>query len=222
MDSDEDRGSSSSGSEASPARSGSERAGDEPPLPRSVSDVSSFPELMRMAPALQRRAATMSAVELVAVCAAAARFKFYDQALMSAITSSLRECMGKRSGNGLRPGQLVTVLSSLASLNAYDRDLFSAASRTLAREGADRLDPSQRLELLAAFKAVKYDGDVEFIDDLAQKAKEERYEASKEDLFRRQLSKMYGETQDLQGWSVETDRATGQIKKPRIQVTRER
>lgn len=161
----------------------------------------------------------MSACELVQVCTAAAKVGFYDPGLMSEVTSALRRALSRRSTGGLQPGEIVAALKSLAELNAYDKELFAAAIRVL-RGSVDCLEPARRQELLEALKAAKHREDEEFIDDLARKSKAERYEAAKDELMKRSLQRMYGETQDLQGWAVDTERAL--LKRPRAQVTRER
>jgi len=226
MDSGDDASDQSAGSKASAASSRassqmSRRAAEA--LPASVGEVTSFPQMVRMAPSLQRRAAAMSAAELVAVCAAAARVKFYEPALFGAVTAALRRHLARSSvnGRGLRTSELVVVLVSLAELNAYDREIFSTAARAFAGSGVvEGLDAAQRQQLLSSFKAVKHEGDEELVSHLVRKTKEERYEIAREEVFQRSLTRMYGDNQDLQGWAVDTERAL--LKRPRPQVTRER
>lgn len=228
MDSGDDASERSAGSGASPgSRASSSRRSPgraSEALPASVGEVQNFPQMVRMAPSLQRRAATMSAAELVAVCAAAARVKFYDAALFGAVTAGLRRQLARssaNSGRGLRNGELIVVLSSLAELNAYDREIFSTAARAFAGSGVvEGLDAAQRQTLLSSFKAVKHEGDDELVNHLVQKTKQERYEIAREEVFQRSLTRMYGDNQDLQGWAVDTERAL--LKRPRPQVTRER
>jgi len=176
--------------------------------------------MMQMAPELQRRACNLPAAELVAICTAAARVRFYDAALLGAVTNQLRRRLGRRSCP-LGACELVAALGGLAELNAYDREFFIAAARFLAAPGiADTLDADRRQQLLASFKAVKHEGNEAFLDALAQRARADRYEAAKKALWNRNLSRMYGDTQDLQGWAVDTERAL--LKRPRNQLTRER
>jgi len=175
--------------------------------------------MLRLAPDLQRRAARMEAAEVAAVCAASARVLFYDAGLLQAITDRLRRLLSRR-GHGLSGGLLVTVLSALAELNTYDREVFAAALGVLSSQGAaDALDMAQRRQLLTALRAVKHQGDDEFVEALARREKSERYEAAKNELMKRKLTRMYGETLDLQGASEDVERA---LLNPRFQKTRNR
>lgn len=222
MDSGDDDSDHSAASKASASSHASRRPSEA--LPATVGEVNNFPQMVRIAPSLQRRAATMSAAELVAVCAAAARVKFYDAALFGAVTAGLRRQLARstaNSGRGLKTGELVVVLGSLAELNAYDREIFSTAARAFAGSGVvEGLDAAQRQQLLSSFKAVKHEGDEDLVNHLVRKTKEERYEIAREEVFQRSLTRMYGDNQDLQGWAVDTERAL--LKRPRPQVTRER
>lgn len=211
MDSDDDGDSSSSGHRKA--------ASPSPELPKSAADVRNFSEMVRMAPVLQRKADKMPAGELVHVCAAAARVGFYDPGLIREVTGALRRCLAHRA-RSLQPGEIVISLKALSELNAYDSAFFSTALAALRSSGMASLEARRRQELLEALKAVKHNDDADLIDDLARKSKAERYEAAKEELLKRNLSRMYGETQDLQGWAVDTERAL--LKRPRSQVTRER
>lgn len=193
--------------------------GKAPPLPASAAEVRSFSEMLRMAPGLRRRAASMEATELASVCAASARVLYYDAGLLQALTSRLRRLLARRS-SGLNASALITVLSGLAELNTYDREVFAAALGVLAVPGTiERVDKAQRQQLLAALRAVKHQGNTEFVEALARREKFERYEAAKDELMKRNLTRMYGETLDLQGASEDVERA---LLKPRFQKTRTR
>eukprot|EP00928_Gymnodinium_smaydae_P093762 TRINITY_DN7806_c1_g3_i1.p1 TRINITY_DN7806_c1_g3~~TRINITY_DN7806_c1_g3_i1.p1 ORF type:complete len:368 (+),score=94.34 TRINITY_DN7806_c1_g3_i1:93-1106(+) len=222
MDSD-DSGNESNGSShersRSPARGNSSKksgadADEEdglPPLPASAAGVRSFSEMVRMAPELQRKAHRMKTAELSDVCAAAARVKFYDRDLLEAVTAQLRQRLRSRD-DGLGPETLILVLSSLADLNAYDQRLFASAAKTL-EASIDRLDTDQTCQLLNSFRAVKHAGDEEFVSALQLKAKNERYETAKNELWKRHISSMYGDNLDLQGSPMDAERAL--LKKPR-------
>lgn len=177
-----------------------------------------------MAPDLQRRVRAMPAAELAAVCIAAARVRFYDGPLLESVTAELRRLLTRHgvSVKTISTSVLVAVLGSLAQLNAYDRDLFAAAARHLgsARCSSDSLDSTQRAQLLEAFRSVKHQGDEAFVDALARRVKSERYEADKEALWKRSLTKMYGETLDLQGPSEDAERAM--LKRRRRDFARDR
>jgi len=220
MDSnDEDSSREGDGSSGDKSDAGEAAQGDDLPLPSSVAEVQSFSEMVRMAPSLRVRAASMSPAEVSAVCAAAARVLFCDAALLQALTSRLRLLLARRGG-GLSSAMLVTVLSCLASLNTYDREVFVAAVALLSAPGAaDRLDMAQRRQLLTALRTVKHEGAADFVEALARREKSERYEAAKDELMQRSLQRMYGETLDLQGASEDVERA---LLKPRFQKTRTR
>jgi len=218
-DDDDDSSHEGGGSSADKSDAGEAAQGDDFPLPASVAEVQSFSEMVRMAPNLRVRASSMSPAEVSAVCAAAARVLFCDAALLQALTSRLRLLLARRGG-GLSAGMLVTVLSGLASLNTYDKEVFVAAVAVLSAPGAaDRLDMAQRRQLLTALRTVKHEGADDFVEALARRERSERYEAAKDELMQRSLQRMYGETLDLQGASEDVERA---LLKPRFQKTRTR
>jgi len=193
----------------------------EPSPPRSLADVWSFSQMVRLAPQLHSKAPRMQASELAALCEAAARVKFFDAALFEVVTQALRKNLDRPNAGGLGAEELTTVVAGLADLNVYDKDLFSKAARALAAGGAaERLDAGRRRQLLESFRAVKHKGDEAFLEALSQRVRSEKYEEAKDALWRRNITKMYGETVDLQGWSVDTERAM--LKRPRHQTTRER
>jgi len=225
MDSeDEDEDAASAGSRGSPpaaraagsSRPSREAARQSLPLPQ---EVRSFSEMVRLAPDVERRASGMAAGELAAVCAAAARVKFYDAAMFAAVTSRLRRLLTRPGrGQSLASGELVAVLGGLAELNAYDRELFAAAMGELERVNAvDSLDGEQRKRLLGALRSSGHDSGGAFVERLAQREKRERYEVAKDEVWQRKLSGMYGETRDLQGAPEDTERALlAPSKRPRI------
>jgi len=215
MDSDDEaRDSAASGSHAGQAD------GDGHGLPTSVSGVRLFSEMLRMAPSLQDRAAQLPDGELAAVCDASARVGFYDSMLFAAVTQQLRRRL-RRTSNTFSAQDLVAIVGGLAELNAYDREVFSEVARALGGPGlVSSLTTEQRKRLLASFKSAKHDGNHEFIEALAQQYGSDKYEAAKSELLKRNLTKMYGETFELQGPSEDAERA--QLKKRRPQTTRER
>jgi len=221
MDSGDDASDSTASDAREPRSSGSAATRrDEPALPASASEVQSFSEMVRMAPGLRRQAGVLSAKELVAVCVAAARVRFYDAELLKAVTGQLRKRLDGRGG-GLGPPEIVSVLGGLAELNAYDRGIFSAAARQLGAEGASLgLDCAQRKLLLESFRRVKHVGDEAFLAQLAQTVSSERYEAAKDASWKRNLERMYGTTLDLHGSAEDAERA--QICKRRPPTLRER
>eukprot|EP00929_Paragymnodinium_shiwhaense_P090712 TRINITY_DN50855_c0_g1_i1.p1 TRINITY_DN50855_c0_g1~~TRINITY_DN50855_c0_g1_i1.p1 ORF type:complete len:316 (-),score=81.91 TRINITY_DN50855_c0_g1_i1:80-1027(-) len=189
---------------------------DGPPLPNSLCEVRSFSEMVRMAPKIQRRAASMKTTELTEACAAAARVKFYDGDLLECVLKNLQKRLKSRS-DALGVTGIVTVMSSLADLNAYNKDFFAAAAKIID-SSFDRLDASQTSKALAAFKAAKHEGDQDLIEALTRKTKSERYEVAKRELFDRQMGRMYGGTLDLQGAPMDAERAL--LRAPTTKTTR--
>lgn len=230
MDSDDDACSGGSRSDRSEEVAGEKKQGGgaddnegDAPLPSSAADVSSFSEMVRMAPDLQRRVRRMAAAELASVLTAAARVRFYDGPLLDSVTAELRRALNRHgiSVKTISTGEMVKVLGSLAQLNAYDRELFGVAARHLSSVRAcDHLDNAQRAQLLEAFRSVKHQGDEAFVEALSRRVKSERYEADKEALWKRSLTRMYGETLDLQGPSEDAERAM--LKRRRRDVVRDR
>lgn len=217
MDSGDEVSSAESHASAEPSKSSKA-----PPLPASAADVQSFSEMVRLAPSLQRRAQHMDAAEVASVCAASARVRFYDAGLLQAVAGRLRRLLARKC-SGFTAGLLVTVLGGLADLNTYDREVFTAALGVLSAKGVvDGLDKDQRKQLLAALRSVKHEGDDDFVEALARREKSERYEAAKDELMRRKLTRMYGETLDLQGASEDVERAMLNPRFQKTQKTRQR
>lgn len=224
-DSDDDSASPPARSRSANARRGAEKEGEgeasdhQGPLPASAAEVSSFSEMVRMAPELQRRAkrGSLPAKELAAVCAAAARVRFYDAELLAAVTSEVSRLLARRgSSPALGVAEIVEVLAGLAQLNAYDQKLFSSAAAHLAALGVSaNLSSAQRKMLLEAFQSTKHQGDEAFIEALAEQRRSERYEEAKDALWRRNLTRMYGETLDLRGSSEDAERALLKRRRPK-------
>lgn len=166
--------------------SGESAEEEPPPLPASAAEVKTFAEMVRMAPGLRAGAPRMAAEELAAICLAAGRVKFYDAALIETVGVHL----SRRCGD-LAADKLVEVLSSFAGLNAYNRELFSAAARTLGNGAASCLDASQLKVLVTSFKSVKHTNDAVFLETLAQRERQARYEAAKEDILRDELDRRW-------------------------------
>eukprot|EP00927_Polykrikos_kofoidii_P017164 TRINITY_DN17790_c0_g1_i1.p1 TRINITY_DN17790_c0_g1~~TRINITY_DN17790_c0_g1_i1.p1 ORF type:complete len:286 (-),score=72.63 TRINITY_DN17790_c0_g1_i1:107-964(-) len=211
---------SSGGASSQHGRCGAKASTDKEEPRTRIEDIDSFSEMMRLAPGLQRRASRgdMSAEQLASTCAAAARVRFYDADLLAVVTKQVLRLSSKRN---IACQDLIVVLSSLADLNAYDKTLFSAAASQLAlSKTCSGLKPEQRKQLVDAFRSTKHQGDDEFIESMVRRLKSERYEEAKDELWKRNMTRMYGETYDLQGPSEDTERAL--LKKRRTQVTRER
>lgn len=161
-------------------------------LPSSVVEVRSFSEMLRMAPSLRRRASSMSSSELVAVCVAAGRVKFYDAPLLEEVARQLKQRLALPVPQRPSFEEMVSVVNGLSDLNAYDSDLFSAAARGLAASGAlGRLDARQLRRLLASFQAVQHRGDAEFLEALVRRVKEARYEQAKESIMKDELERRW-------------------------------
>lgn len=179
--------------------SGDEEGGEEsgesceeelPPLPASAADVRSFAEMLRMAPRLQASAASMPVQELANICVAAGRVKFYDAALLNTVSVQLMQRLSSGQCSGLAH-VLVEVIASLAGLNAYHRELFSATAQWLAADGtAAGLAAPQLKVLVAAFKSVRHPNDAAF-EALVRRERQARYEAAKEDIMRDELQRRW-------------------------------
>jgi len=186
MDSDDDDGAAES------AESPESADAEEPPLPASVAEVRSFSEMVRMAPKLHSSAPSMTASELAAICMAAGRVKFYDAALLDTVVVQLRQRLAEGRAGSLHAEELVSVLASLAGLNAYNQDLFSTIAQVMATTGAAAaLDGGQLKDLLASFKSVKHIGDTAFLESVAQLERQARYEAAKENILRDELERRW-------------------------------
>lgn len=141
--------------------------------PKSVAQVRTLSQMVRMAPQLQRRARSLPLRELADICLAAARVRFYDPSVFGSVTAAaLRHLLGKRA---CEPSEVVDVVVGLADMNAYDRGLFEAAAQALAYHGGE-LNSELRARLLKALRDTKHESAVPAIKVLAQKEAEARYE----------------------------------------------
>merc|ERR1719150_374844 len=132
----------------------------------------------------------------------------------------MRHLLSRRGGScRLGAGELVTVLVGLAELNAYNRELFAAALKTLAAVGAaESLNPTQRHQLVAALRSVAHGAGDAFVETLARRERQDRYEAAADQVWQRKLAGMYGETRDLQGAPEDTERAL--LRNSRLRVAK--
>merc|ERR1719336_3464550 len=82
---------------------------------------------------------------------------------------------------------------------------FTDALRTLAAMGAaESLDPAQRHKLVAALRSVAHGAGDAFVEALARRERQDRYEAAADQVWQRKLAGMFGETRDLQGAPEDT------------------
>jgi len=150
-----------------------------PPLPASVAEVMTFSQMVRMADGLKKRVRSMETTELVQCVAAAARVKFYDGSfLQDMVIPEIRRHLNPRRRAPYTTPELVSILCALADLNCFDKEVFNGSVKELADRRYMELKSEDRIALLMAFKAVKYDcnGDRQFYDWLSTSVKAERYE----------------------------------------------
>lgn len=151
---------------------------DERTLPTKVAEVKVFADMVRLAPAIQRRAPRMPPKEISAVVTAAARVKFYDaDAFQAGLLPAAKRHL-QRSTSSFTADEAVDFIAGLAELNVYDKAIFSKVVEAFAGTRRNDLeDPSRRGRLLAAFKAVGHSGDEDFVSYLTQRSKLDRYDS---------------------------------------------
>lgn len=137
----------------------------------SVTEVSTFNQMLRLAPRLRRTIGAMRPAYLVEVIAAAARVRFYDVEFFDELLPEVRSRLRRRASN-FTAHDMVECTASLHELNAYDAAIFSAVAREL-RSRLHELDTMQRRKLLAIFKSCNHHGDADFIAALVQREKHE-------------------------------------------------
>lgn len=175
MDSEDD----GSGDESSGGSSGSR----EIPPPSSASEVQTLSQMMRMAPMLKRSARDLLMTELSAVCQAASRVKFYDAGIFEAVVAAVRKHL--RSPGPLNPDEVVDVVTGLADVNAYDKDLFEAALQAMEKTPGKLTQLAQplRKRVLDAYAKVNHGKNLPFLKHLMQLERDSRYQAACEEVI---------------------------------------
>lgn len=148
------------------------------PAPPAARNVETLSQMLRLAESLRSRGTgEFPPHELVDICAAAARVKFYDPALFTdtlgpALEQSLRSGLSTESSNKrLTIGNVVEVLGALASLNAASAlsDVFMAAAKALKERG-DNIDMVQLKFLKDIYSSTGKEKDLGFLLSLSPAA----------------------------------------------------
>eukprot|EP00746_Dinoflagellata_sp_MGD_P011013 gnl/MRDRNA2_/MRDRNA2_122946_c0_seq1.p1 gnl/MRDRNA2_/MRDRNA2_122946_c0~~gnl/MRDRNA2_/MRDRNA2_122946_c0_seq1.p1 ORF type:complete len:280 (+),score=63.26 gnl/MRDRNA2_/MRDRNA2_122946_c0_seq1:78-917(+) len=171
MDSDDD----GSGDESSAASPG----GKEALPPSKASEIQTFSQMMRMASKLHKEAQDLSIQGLAAVCQAASRVKFYDAGIFEAVQSAIRRRL--RGRGPFEPGDVVDIITGLADVNAYDRELFEASIRVLEKMPGQLPQPLRKRVLEACVK-VDHGKDLPYLKLLSQLERSARYSAACNDV----------------------------------------
>lgn len=122
--------------------------------------VQSFGRMVLLEPELKKRlrSGRMETANIIAVCRAMARTKFFDGDLLQELYSLLRKLLEKEK---LDAAQTDHALRSFTILNAYDRKFFYAVVKAYKGKTAT-LDQGMRTEWVEMFKAVGHDRDKDF------------------------------------------------------------
>ncbi|CAK9047919.1 unnamed protein product [Durusdinium trenchii] len=152
------------------------------PSPAAVepADVQTLPQMLRLAEVLSKRPIKdlCEPRELCAVCAAAARVKFYDLGLFEILGPALKKCfqMGLEASDAKRfsLSEALDVLRALTQLNAAKSlsMVFTAAIKAIEAElrGGGSLDATQRKFLRETYTNAGREEDVAFLSKLRNDA----------------------------------------------------
>eukprot|EP00971_Amphidinium_carterae_P036709 721271-Amphidinium_carterae.2 len=97
----------------------------------------------------------MPLAELAAICQAAARVKYYEASAFG--ERERKECeriLPSRSSERPDPSDIAGIVAGLASVNAYDAELFEAAAQILQKHFGTALDRPLRRQIVDAYKKV--------------------------------------------------------------------
>lgn len=120
-----------------------------------IRSIETFPEFVRLTPALTRAVPGMSAEQLTALCETAVRIRHFDGDLFAEVFRSL--CVKIRTGE-LDTGQVTVVATALVDLNAYDLGVFKAATAFLMQQ-IHTLSKEQRLHWMKLLASSGHRGD---------------------------------------------------------------
>lgn len=124
-----------------------------------LDSVQSFGRMMRLAPALQNklRSGTMGVVDVMAACRALARTKFFDGDILQDLYVVLRKLL---QAGSLDVSQTDDAIQCFRTLNAYDREFFSAVAKAFKCK-TQEMQAMLRNAWLDAFKSFghKVEGD---------------------------------------------------------------
>lgn len=126
-----------------------------------LDEVQSFGRMMMLAPNLQKwlQSGRRGPADVVAACRALARTKFFDGDILEDLYSALRKLL---RGDRLDISQTNDAIVCLKTLNAYDREVFSAVAKAFkAKTGA--MDSTTRSTWLEIFKGFGHGAEGDFL-----------------------------------------------------------
>lgn len=153
-----------------------------PPPPSSATEVQSLPQMMRMMESWQKQRGKIRRLpmaELAAVCLAAARVRYYDSTSFGEVTAAVKSHL--RSRAAMKAEDIAGVITGLADVNAYDKELWELSATALSRNRGS-LERPVRKRILDAFKKVNHQSENRFIQDLGDQEAVARYEAACEEV----------------------------------------
>lgn len=151
---------------------------DEEPIavPSSASEVQSLVQMMRLMESWQRQRGKilrLPMAELAQVCLACARVKYFDSQSFADIIAAVKVHL--RSYIQLKADDVGGVLSGLADVNAYDKELFELAASALNRTAGHLQRPARKV-ILDAFKKVKHRSENSSLREMSEQEAKARYE----------------------------------------------
>lgn len=149
--------------------SADEASSDAEPRTIEAKNVETLSQMLRLSESLTARTTDLSPTELVDICAAAGRVKFYDPALFRdtlgpALARSFRDGLSSDGGDLLSVEGAINVLCTLATLNAAGAlaNVFELAAKALRHQG-ELLSTTQRRVLKDLYASIQRDDDVSFL-----------------------------------------------------------
>ena len=145
-------------------------------VPSSAAEVQSLAQMMRLMESWQRqrgRILRLPMAELSQVCQACARVKYFDSQSFADIIAAVKVHL--RSYVQLKADDVGGVLSGLADVNAYDKELFDLAASALNRTAGHLQRPARKV-ILDAFKKVKHRSENGSLREMSEKEATARYE----------------------------------------------
>lgn len=125
-------------------------------VPNCAAEVQSLGQMMRLMESWQRqrgRILRLPMAELSQVCQACARVKYFDSQSFADIIAAVKVHL--RSYVQLKADDVGGVLSGLADVNAYDKEVFDLAASAMNRTAGHLQRPARKV-ILDAFKKVNH------------------------------------------------------------------
>lgn len=128
-----------------------------------LDNIQSFGKMILLQPSLQKwLRADRSPGDVVAVCRALARTKFFDGDMFSDIYSVIQKLL---RSDKLDVSQTTEAIMTFRVLNAYDRTVFSAIARAF-RPKVRTIEPLVRKDWLEIFQSFSHKGEDDFLQML--------------------------------------------------------